>query len=59
MHSIADSISKKCASVIAALRQQAPAARMVGRFAVKQASDEIDKRLRPRSDDNDPHQNKQ
>ena len=49
MQSFADGLGKKCASLIATLRQQAPAARMIGKFAVKQASDEIDKRLKPRN----------
>jgi hypothetical protein len=53
MQSFADGLGKRCATLIATLRQQAPAARMIGKFAVKQASDELEKRLRPRDDEDE------
>ena len=53
MQSFADGLGKRCATLIASLRQQAPAARMIGKFAVKQASDELEKRLRPRDDEDE------
>ena len=37
----------KVSNFVSSLRKQAPAARMIGEFAVKQAAQEANKRLRP------------
>ncbi len=37
----------KVSDFVSSLRKQAPAARMIGEFAVKQAAQEANKRLRP------------
>jgi hypothetical protein len=59
VQAFADNVMKRCASIISTLRQQAPAARMVGKFAVQQASTEIDKRIRPRNGDDESSSEKQ
>ena len=40
-------VVKKVADMVSSLRRQAPAARMIGEFAVKQAAKEANKKLRP------------
>lgn len=40
-------VVKKVTDFVSSLRRQAPAARMIGEFAVKQAAKEANKKLRP------------
>lgn len=40
-------VISKVTDFVSSLRKQAPAARMIGEFAVKQAAQEANKRLRP------------
>lgn len=40
-------LANKITDFVSSLRKQAPAARMIGEFAVKQAAQEANKRLRP------------
>jgi len=40
-------VANKVVDFVSSLRKQAPAARMIGEFAVKHAAQEANKRLRP------------
>jgi len=40
-------VADKVVDFVSSLRKQAPAARMIGEFAVKHAAQEANKRLRP------------